>query len=84
MRGKKKMNKDYDDMNDFFNKLNDKIGQIPKSDIEKSQRIEDTLRDMKEWLNNGGFTIHDIVSMLELLKQEYMNDYQKGMAIFRK
>jgi len=62
----------------------DKINQIPKSDREKSERIDKTIKEMKEWLNNGGFTIHDIISILELLKTDYIKNYRDGIMLVNK
>jgi uncharacterized protein (UPF0335 family) len=73
-----------EDRRDFFKQLEDKINQIPKSDREKSERIDKTIKEIKEWLNNGGFTIHDIISMLELIKTDYIKNYKDGIALFEK
>jgi uncharacterized protein (UPF0335 family) len=73
-----------EDRRDFFKQLEDKINQIPKSDREKSERIDKTIKEMKEWLNNGGFTIHDIISILELLKTDYIKNYRDGIMLVNK
>jgi uncharacterized protein (UPF0335 family) len=73
-----------EDSRDFFKQLEDKINQIPKSDREKSERIDKTIKEIKEWLNNGGFTIHDIISMLELIKTDYIKNYRDGIELFEK
>jgi hypothetical protein len=73
-----------EDRRDFFKQLEDKINQIPKSDRDKSERIDKTIKEIKEWLNNGGFTIHDIISMLELIKTDYIKNYKDGIALFEK
>jgi uncharacterized protein (UPF0335 family) len=73
-----------EDRRDFFKQLEDKINQIPKSDREKSERIDKTIKEIKEWLNNGGFTIHDIISMLELIKTDYIKNYRDGIELFEK
>ena len=79
--GIKMVNEDVNQDGDFFKRMSEKINQIPKSEIEKSERIENTIREIKDWLNEGGFTYFDAISILEILKNDFLKEYENNKII---
>lgn len=55
-------------------KLIEKLNQIPKDILERNERIEKTQKELKAWLLNSGFSIFELISILEYTKQELIID----------